>query len=70
MREGLDESTILVKIGADHGKSSLKFTMAVVNTPLPNSHYNTIVISMAAVKDMYENLDEFLKGGILKKKTG
>ena len=63
-RDGLDEDTILVKIGADHGKNSLKFTMGVVNTPAPNSQYNTIVIGMAAVKDTYENLAEFLKGGI------
>ena len=63
-RDGLDKDTILIKIGADHGKNSLKFTMGVVNTVAPNSQHNTIVIGMAAVKDTYENLDEFLKGGI------
>ena len=52
-RDGLDDSTILSKIGADRGKNSLKFTLAVVNTPLPNSQYNTIVIGMAASCQIY-----------------
>ena len=64
-RDGIDRDTIIVKIGADHGKSSLKFTLEVANTFSPNSHQNTIVIAMAAVKDSYENLSDFLKEGIL-----
>ena len=41
--------------------------MGVINTPKPNSKNNTIVIGMAAVEDTYENLEEFLKGGVTKK---
>ena len=65
--EGMDKDIINIKIGADHGKNSFKFTMGVINTPKPNSQKNTIVIGMAAVEDTYENLDEFLKGGVTKK---
>ena len=64
-RDGIDDDTIIVKIGADHGKSSLKFTLEVANTFSPNSQQNTIVIAMASVKDSYENLKDFLEEGIL-----
>ena len=62
---GIPEDTILIKIGADHGKNLLKFTLEIVNTHSPNSKLNTIVIGMAAVKDTYENLQTFLEGGLL-----
>lgn len=68
--DGMDKDTINIKIGADHGKNSFKFTMGVINTPKANSQNNTIVIGMAAVEDTYENLDEFLKGGVTKKTGG
>ena len=62
---GLDESTILIKIGADHGKNLLKFTLEIANTFAPNSQENTIVIGIAAIKDTYQNLHNFLEGGLL-----
>ena len=60
---------VSIKIGADHGKNHLKFTLQVMNTACPNSKQNTIVIAMASVKDTYENLKTFLEGGTMNEKN-
>ncbi len=54
--EKIPEDEIWIKFGGDHGKSSFKLTMQVVNVKNPNSKTNTIVLAMANVKDTYENL--------------
>ena len=59
----IPDSEIWVKIGADHGRSSLKFTLQIANTQKPNSQQNTIVIALASVRDSYENIARFLEGG-------
>ena len=53
---------IWVKIGGDHGKNSLKFTLQVANTAKPNTRHNTLVIAIAAVRDSHENMVRFLEG--------
>ena len=67
--EKMNKDSVLVKIGADHGKNHLKFTLEVMNTTCPNSKENTIVIGMSAVKDTYENLETFLEGGTISDKN-
>ena len=61
----MNKDHVSIKIGADHGKNHLKFTLEVMNTPCPNSKENTVVIAMASVKDTYENLKTFLEGGTI-----
>ena len=61
----IPEDEIWIKIGGDHGKQSLKFTMEIANTQKPNSQSNTIVIGLAEVKDTYENVKTFLDAGLL-----
>lgn len=60
----IPENEVWVKIGGDHGKNSLKFTLEVANTKNPNSKKNTIVIAFAAVKDTYTNMRIFLESGL------
>ena len=58
----IPHNEIWVKIGGDHGKKSLKFTLQIVNTEKPNSQKNTVVIAMAPVRDSHENLTSFIEG--------
>ncbi|GFO22870.1 amine oxidase [Plakobranchus ocellatus] len=55
---------IWVKIGGDHGKNSLKFTLQIANIDKPNARQNTVVIAIAAVKDTHKNIERFLQGGL------
>ena len=49
-------------IGADHGRSSLKFSLQIANTQKFNSQQNTIAIGFTFVQDSYENIARFLDG--------
>ena len=62
---GIPEDDIWVKVGADHGKNLLKFTLEIANVSAPNAKDNTVVIGTAGIKDNYQNLKTFLDGGIL-----
>lgn len=62
--KGIPEGEIWVKIGGDHGKNSLKFTLQIGNIHKPNARQNTVVIGMASVKDSFDNLQAFLQYGI------
>ena len=57
--DDMKRDCVSIKIGADHGKNHLKFTLQVMNTACPNSKQNTIVIAMASVKDTYEKHIKF-----------
>ena len=62
-REGtIPEDEIWIKIGGDHGKNSLKFTLQVANINKPNARNNTVVIAIAAVRDTHTNMQRFLEG--------
>ena len=60
----IPNNEIWVKIGGDHGKNSLKFTLQIANIERPNARQNTVVIAIAAVRDSHENIVRFLKGGL------
>ena len=53
-----------IKIGGDHKRNSLKFTLQVANTDKPNAYRNTIVIGIASVRDTHANMVRFLEGGL------
>ena len=63
-KDTIPRDEIWVKIGGDHGKNSLKFTLQIANTDRPNARQNTIVIALAAVRDTHENIIRFLEGGL------
>ena len=63
-KDTIPRDEIWVKIGGDHGKNSLKFTLQIANTDRPNARQNTIVIALAAVRDTHENIVRFLEGGL------
>ncbi|GFR91922.1 amine oxidase [Elysia marginata] len=64
-REGsIPQDEIWVKIGGDHGKNSLKFTLQIANTAKPNARNNTVVIAIASVRDTHDNIIRFLEGGL------
>ena len=44
------------KLGGDHGKNSLKFTLQIANIERPNARQNTVFIAIAAVCDSHENI--------------
>ena len=58
------KNEIWVKIGVDHGKNSLKFTLQIANISNPNAGNNTAVIAVAAVRDSHDNMVRFLEGGL------
>ena len=58
-----DEDKIWIKIGGDHGKNSLKFTLQIANTAKPNARHNTVVVVIAVVRDTNDNIVRFLEGG-------
>ena len=60
----IPDDEIWVKIGGDHGKNSMKFTLQIGNIQKPNSKSNTIVIAMVEARDTHNNLDRFLDGGL------
>ena len=60
----IPQDEIWIKIGGDHGKNSLKFTLQVANTDKPNAYRNTIVIGIASVRDTHANMVRFLEGGL------
>ena len=60
----IPKNEIWVKIGGDHGKNSLKFTLQIANISNPNAGNNTAVISVAAVRDSHDNMVRFLEGGL------
>ena len=64
-REGsIPQDKIWVKIGGDHGKNSLKFTLQIANTMKPNARNNTVVIAIASVRDTHDNMVRFMAGGL------
>ena len=63
--QNIPENEIWLKLGGDHGKQSLKFTLEVANTATPNSQINTVVIGLVSVKDTYCNMKAFLETGLL-----
>ena len=62
--ETIPEEEVWIKLGGDHGKKSLKFTLEIANTEKPNSKDNTIVIAKANVKDSFANIVRFVEQGI------
>ena len=60
----IPKNEIWVKIGGDHGKNSLKFTLQIANISNPNAGNNTAVIAVAAVCDSHDNMVRFLEGGL------
>ena len=60
----IPKNKIWVKIGGDHGKNSLKFTLQIANISNPNAGNNTAVIAVAAVRDSHDNMVRFLEGGL------
>ncbi|GFN93402.1 amine oxidase [Plakobranchus ocellatus] len=63
-RNSIPENEIWIKIGGDHGRNSIKFTLQIGNTHKPNSQHNTIVIALPYVRDFHENIVRFLEGGL------
>ena len=64
-REGsIPQDEIWVKIGGNHGKNSLKFTLQIANTTKPNARNNTVVIAIVSVRDTHDNMVRFLAGGL------
>ena len=61
-KDTIPHNEVWVKIGADPGRHSL-ITLQIVNIQKPNSEHNTLVIALAPVRDSYENIARFLKGG-------
>lgn len=59
--ETIPNNEIWVKVGADHGKGSFKFSLSVVNTANPNSKFNTVLAAMAKTTDCRDNLDRFFE---------
>lgn len=55
---GMPNEEIWIKIGGDHGGSSFKLTLQVLNLDAPNSKENTIVVGCCIAKDYYSNLKE------------
>ena len=62
-KDTIPHNEVWVKIGADHGRHSLKFTLYIANTQKLNSEHNTLVIALASVRDSYKNIARFLEGG-------
>ena len=60
----IPQDEIWVKIGGDHGKNSLKFTLQIANLEKPNARHNTVVIAIASVRDTHDNMVRFLEGGL------
>ena len=60
----IPKTEIWLKIGGDHGKNSIKFTLQIANITNPNAGKNTEVIAVAAFCDSYDNIVRFLEGGL------
>ena len=56
----IPQDEIWIKLGGDHGKSSLKLTLQIANLEKPNAKRNVVVIGMAPIRDTYENLRTIL----------
>ena len=53
-----------MKVGGDHGKSSMKFTIEVANLAKRNAQTNAVVIAIALVKDAHTNLKRYIDRGL------
>ncbi|GFO09968.1 amine oxidase [Plakobranchus ocellatus] len=62
--DSIPKDEVWVKIGGNHGKNSLKFTLQIANTEKPNARLNTIMIAIAAVRHTHANIVRFLEGGL------
>ena len=60
----IPEDEIWIKIGGDHEKNSLKFTLQIANTAKPNARHNTVVIAIAAVRDTHDNNHKIFRGRV------
>ena len=56
----IPDNEIWIKIGGDHGGSSFKMCIQVVNLQEPNAKENTIVFAIAEAKDFIGNLTSIL----------